>query len=387
MKKKFKVSLLGWVAIAIAGGILLGQILPASIARLFVTFNALFGNFLSFAIPLIILGLVAPAIGELGKGAGRLLVITTLIAYGSTLFSGFFTYFSGSIVLPQILDQSASLTAIENPEDFMLMPYFTLEMPPLMAIMTSLLLAFVIGLGLSSIKGNTLQACFTDFRDIIMRLIQSVIVPLLPLHIFGIFLNITVSGQVAVIIMMFLKVIAFIFVLHIALLLIQFMTAGAIAKKNPFKMLKNMMPAYLTALGTQSSAATIPVTLRQILKMGVRENIAVFTVPLCATIHLAGSTLKIVACAMAIMMMVGEPVSITQFSGFIMMLGITMVAAPGVPGGAIMAALGLLGSMLGFNETMQALMIALYIAMDCFGTACNVTGDGAIATVMDRIAK
>jgi Na+/H+-dicarboxylate symporter len=384
---KFRISLLGWVAMAIAGGILLGQILPAGVARLFVTFNSLFGNFLSFSIPLIILGLVAPAIGELGKGAGRLLIITTLIAYGSTIFSGFFTYFSGSVVFPQILSPSATLTALENPEDFMLTSYFTIAMPPLMDIMTSLLLAFVIGLGLSSIKGSALQACFTDFRDIIMLLIRSVIVPLLPLHIFGIFLNITVSGQVAAIILMFLKVIVFIFVLHIALLLIQFTVAGAIAKKNPFMMLKNMLPAYLTALGTQSSAATIPVTLRQVLKSGVRENIAVFTVPLCATIHLAGSTMKIVACAMAIMLMVGEPVTLAQYGGFIMMLGITMVAAPGVPGGAIMAALGLLGSMLGFNETLQALMIALYIAMDSFGTACNVTGDGAIAAVMESIAK
>lgn len=387
MLGKIRISLLGWVAIAIAAGILLGQILPVGIARIFVTFNALFGNFLSFSIPLIILGLVAPAIGELGKGAGRLLVITALIAYGSTIFSGFFTYFSGSAVFPHIMTENPELKALENPEDFMLSSYFTIDMPPLMDIMTSLLLAFVIGLGLSSIKGSALQVCFTDFRDIIMKLIESAIVPLLPLHIFGIFLNITVSGQVAVIILMFLKVIAFIFVLHVLLLLIQFTIAGIIAKKNPFVMLRNMLPAYLTALGTQSSAATIPVTLRQTLKNGVRENIAVFTVPLCATIHLAGSTLKIVACAMAIMYMAGEPVTLAQYGGFILMLGITMVAAPGVPGGAIMAALGLLGSMLGFNETLQALMIALYIAMDSFGTACNVTGDGAIAVVVDRIAK
>jgi len=385
MVKKFKVSLLGWVAIAITGGVLFGQFLPSSVARLFVTFNGLFGNFLSFAIPLIILGLVAPAIGELGKGAGRLLAITALIAYGSTLFSGFFTYFSGSVVLPQLLTPNASLTALENPEDFMLTPYFAIAIPPLMDIMTSLVLAFVIGLGLSSIKGTALQACFADFRDVIMKLIGGVIVPLLPFHIFGIFLNITVSGQVVTIIVMFLKVIVFIFILHVALLLIQFTVAGAIAKRNPFAMLKTMMPAYLTALGTQSSAATIPVTLRQVLKLGVREQIAVFTVPLCATIHLAGSTLKIVACAMAIILMTGEPVNFIQFGGFILMLGVVMVAAPGVPGGAIMAALGLLGSMLGFTETLQALMIALYIAMDSFGTACNVTGDGAIATVVDRI--
>jgi len=232
------------------------------------------------------------------------------------------------------------MIALENPEDFMLQSFFTIDMPPLMDIMTALLLAFIIGLGISSIKGTALQAFFVDFRDIIMKLIKSAIVPLLPLHIFGIFLNITYSGQVATIMMMFLKVIAFIFMLHILLLLIQFAVAGWVGKKNPFVLLRTMLPAYLTALGTQSSAATIPVTLRQALKTGVRENIAVFTIPLCATIHLAGSTLKIVACAMAIMLMAGEPVALAQFGGFIMMLGITMVAAPGVPGGAIMAALG-----------------------------------------------
>lgn len=386
MIKKIRISLLGWVAIAIASGILLGHVFPAGVARIFVTFNGLFGNFLSFAIPLIILGLVAPAIGELGKGAGRLLLITALIAYGSTIFSGFFTYFSGAAIFPHILTQNTELTSLENPENLMLQPYFTVGMPPLMDIMTSLLLAFVVGLGMATIKGNTLQACLVDFRDIIMKLIESVIVPLLPLHIFGIFLNITVSGQVATILVMFFKVILVIFVLHVLLLLIQFTIAGVIGKKNPFVMLKNMLPAYLTALGTQSSAATIPVTLRQTLKNGVRENIAVFTVPLCATIHLAGSTMKIVACAMAIMLMAGEPIILSQYGGFIMMLGIAMVAAPGVPGGAIMAALGLLAGMLGFNETLQALMIALYIAMDSFGTACNVTGDGAIAVIVDRIA-
>ena len=387
MAGKIRISLLGWVAIAIAAGILLGQILPISVARIFVTFNSLFGNFLSFSIPLIILGLVAPAIGEFGKGAGKLLAITALIAYGSTLFSGFMTYFSGSVVLPHIITDNQGIMAIENPEDFMLKPYFVVEMPPLMDVMTSLLLSFIIGLGISLIKGDALRSCFADFRDIITRLIESVIIPLLPLHIFGIFLNITASGQIAMIVMTFLKVIIFIFVLHVVLLLIQFTVAGIIAKKNPFVMLKNMMPAYLTALGTQSSAATIPVTLKQVLKNGVREHIAVFTVPLCATIHLAGSTLKIVACAMAIMLMTGNPVILTQYVGFIFMLGIIMVAAPGVPGGAIMASIGLLGSMLGFSETLLGLMIALYIAMDSFGTACNVTGDGAISVVINRIAK
>ena len=386
MKKKFRISLLGWVAIAIVSGIVLGQVMPAGMVRLFVTFNGLFGNFLSFSIPLIILGLVAPAIGEIGKGAGRLLLVTALIAYGSTIFSGFFTYFSASAVFPTLLTPNTQLTAMENPETLMLTPYFTVAMPPLMDIMTALLLSFVIGLGLTVMLGDALHRAFVNFRDIITRLIESVIVPLLPLHIFGIFLNITVSGQVTGIMTMFLKVILVIFVLHILLLLVQFAIAGLIGRRNPLRLLMNMLPAYATALGTQSSAATIPVTLRQVIKNGVRENVAVFTVPLCATIHLSGSTMKIVACAMAILMMSGEPVTLAQFGGFILMLGITMVAAPGVPGGAIMAALGPLQTMLGFNETLQALMIALYIAMDSFGTACNVTGDGAIAVVVDRIA-
>ena len=384
--KKLKVSLLAKVVIAILAGIIFGNFLPISIARIFVTFNSLFGSFLSFAIPLIIVGLVTPAIGDLGKGAGKLLAITAAIAYGSTIFSGFFTYFSGMNIFPQILPVNTELTAIDNPEDFMLQSYFSVAMPPVMDVMTALLLSFTVGLGLSYINGTALKECFNDFKDIITLVIEAVIIPLLPLHIFGIFLNMTVSGQVMNIISMFLKVILVIFVLHVLLLLIQFSIAGLVSKRNPLKLLRNMLPAYATALGTQSSAATIPVTLAQTVKNGVRENIAIFTVPLCATIHLAGSTMKIVACAMAILIMSGETISFPQIAGFIMMLGISMVAAPGVPGGAIMAALGILQSMLGFNETLQALMIALYIAMDSFGTACNVTGDGAIAVIVDRIA-
>ena len=382
--KKLKVSLLAKVVIAIAAGVVFGQFLPGGIARIFVTFNSLFGNFLSFSIPLIILGLVTPAIGELGKGAGRLLALTALIAYGSTIFSGFFTYFSSSAIFPHILPVNTELTAMENPEDFMLQPYFIVAMPPLMDVMTALLLSFTIGLGLSYINGETLRESFSDFQKIITKLIEAVIIPLLPLHIFGIFLNMTHSGQVYNILMVFIKIIGVIFLLHIFLLVFQYTIAALFVHRNPFKLLGKMMPAYFTALGTQSSAATIPVTLRQTIKNGVTEDIAGFVIPLCATIHLSGSTLKIVACALALMIMQGMPFDFPMFAGFIFMLGITMVAAPGVPGGAIMAALGILSSMLGFGESEQALMIALYIAMDSFGTACNVTGDGAIALIIDK---
>ena len=254
-----------------------------------------------------------------------------------------------------------------------------------MNVMTALVLAFTLGLGLASLNSDALKNVARDFQEIIVRMISAVILPLLPLYIFGIFLNMTHSGQVYSILMVFIKIIGVIFVLHIFLLVFQYSIAALFVHRNPFKLLSKMLPAYFTALGTQSSAATIPVTLEQTKKNGVSAEVAGFVIPLCATIHLSGSTLKIVACALALMMMQGMPFDFPLFARFIFMLGITMVAAPGVPGGAIMASLGILQSMLGFDESAQALMIALYIAMDSFGTACNVTGDGAIALIIDKI--
>lgn len=250
--------------------------------------------------------------------------------------------------------------------------------------MTSLILAFTLGLGIAHLNTTALKDVCNDFKDIIIKTIQVIILPLLPIYIFGIFLNMTHSGQVMNVLSVFIKIIGVIFLLHIFLLIFQYSIAALFVRRNPFRLLGRMLPAYFTALGTQSSAATIPVTLRQSIKNGVSEDIAGFVIPLCATIHLSGSTLKIVACALALMMMQGMPFDFPMFAGFIFMLGITMVAAPGVPGGAIMAALGILSSMLGFGESEQALMIALYIAMDSFGTACNVTGDGAIALIIDK---
>ena len=381
-----RLPLLLKIVIAIALGIVFGLFTPAPIIRIFVTINGIFGNLLSFAIPLIILGLVAPGIAELGKGAGKLLAITALIAYTSTLLAGFFSYFTCEWAFPRILHPTGGLnSALSEAAATVLGPYFEVGMPPVMDVMTALLLAFIVGLGLASVSGDYSRKMLLEFREVVVKLIGAVIIPFLPLYIFGIFLKMTAEGQVAAMIVLFIKVIAVIFVMHVLLLLFQYTVAGAVTGRNPLKLLYKMLPAYMTALGTQSSAATIPVTLRQTVANGVRPELAGFVIPLCATIHLAGSILKIVACALAIMFMVGMPTPFPLIAGFIFLLGITMVAAPGVPGGAIMAALGLLQSMLGFDETLQGLMIALYITMDSFGTACNVTGDGAIALIMNRI--
>ncbi len=380
-----KKNLLLQIIIAIALGILLGNILPEPLSRVFSTFNSLFGNFLNFTIPLIIVGLIVPAIGNIGKSAGKLLIVTTLIAYGSTLFSGFLTYGVSMSIFPEIL-QSNSLEVFEE-QNKTLLPYFNIDIPPMFDIMSALVISFILGICIAYSQYNYLQGVFNDFQDVVMSIINRVIIPLLPLFIFGIFLNMTYSGQVFIILGTFIKVIGVIFVLHILLLVIQYVIAGVFVSRNPLVLMKNMLPAYFTALGTQSSAATIPVTLEQTLKNDVDPKIAGFAIPFCATIHLGGSTLKIVACAIALMMIQGTPIDPLQMIGFIFMLGIAMIAAPGVPGGAIMAALGVLNSILGFNTEQQSLMIALYIAMDSFGTACNVMGDGAIAVIVDKISK
>jgi Na+/H+-dicarboxylate symporter len=383
--KKLHIGLLPRIIIAIALGILLGNFLPGGMVRFFVTFNSIFSEFLNFSIPLIIVGLVTVAIADIGKGAGKLLLITALIAYGATLFSGFLSYFTGVTVFPHLIEPGVPLEEVSEAQG--ILPFFSVAIPPLMNVMTALVLAFMLGLGLAQLKNDTLKNAARDFQEIIVRMISTVILPLLPIYIFGIFLNMTHSGQVFSVLMVFIKIIGVIFLLHIFLLVFQYCIAALFVRKNPFKLLGRMIPAYFTALGTQSSAATIPVTLEQTKKNGVSSDIAGFVIPLCATIHLSGSTLKIVACALALMMMQGISFDFPLFAGFIFMLGITMVAAPGVPGGAIMASLGILQSMLGFDESAQALMIALYIAMDSFGTACNVTGDGAIALVVDKIYK
>ena len=380
MVKNIKLGLLPRVIIAIIVGILAGSFLPES--RALLTFNEIFSQFLGFFIPILIVGLVTPSIAEIGSGAGRMLAFTALLAYGSTVVAGFISYFTGATIFPALIEPStASQLASQSTA---LTPYFTINRPPLMDVMTALVLSFMLGLGLAYLKGDVLRRASFEMREVVVMTINTVVIPLLPIYIFCIFYNMAASGEVFRVMSVFVKIIAVIFVLHILWLVALYIVAGAIARKNPFRMLTTMLPAYFTALGTQSSAATIPVSIAQAKKMGVSDGVAGFVMPLCATIHLSGSMLKIVACALALMMMQGMEYDFAQVAGFIMMLGITMVAAPGVPGGAIMAALGVLTTMLGFSPADQALMISLYIAMDSFGTACNVTGDGALALIVNR---
>ena len=382
-----RIGLLARVAIAIVLGIAAGMVLPVWAARCFATFNSLFSSFLGFVIPLLIVGFVAPAIADIGRRAGAMLLATVAISYLMTFGSGALAYVTANFAFPSLIEPDAYIAAtggsVAGPDAF-----FNIEIEPLMTVTASLVLAFVLGFGCAVLPlARTLKSLLEDFRTVINLVIGRAIVPLLPLYIFGIFMGMTMAGTVGSILSTFIKIIVVIFALHIGVLVLQYCVASAFSRRNPFKALATMMPAYFTALGTQSSAATIPVTLERTVAMGVNRDIAGFTVPLCATIHMSGSTLKIVSCAMALMVLHGMPYDFGMFAGFIAMLGITIIAAPGVPGGAIMASLGLLSGMLGFSDADNAMMIALYIAMDSFGTACNITGDGAIAQIVERIFR
>lgn len=377
-----KLGLLPKLFIGIILGLIIGSMRIEVLTRLLVTFSSIFGSFLGYIIPLLIIGFVAPGIAELGGKAGKLLGLTTGIAYLSTVLAGIVAFIAATTILPGIVTSGGQVE-----EGLKVIPYFEIAIPPILGVMTALVTAFMLGLGMAVIKGGTMLSFMQEFQQIIQKVIENIIIPFLPVHIAGIFARMAYSGQAAQTIAIFSKVFVLVIAVHIAFLLFQYFVASSVTKKNPIVALKNMLPAYFTAIGTQSSAATIPVTVKSAKNNDVSEEVAEFAVPLCATIHLAGSTISLVICAIAVMALEGLGLSFGQVFPFILMLGVTMVAAPGVPGGAIMAAVGLLETMLGFTDGQVALMMALYIAQDSFGTAANVTGDGAIALIVNKLAK
>ncbi|MBH0004454.1 MULTISPECIES: dicarboxylate/amino acid:cation symporter [Pseudoalteromonas] len=369
----------------IVAGILVGLYVPITGVELLFTVKELIGQIISFTIPLIILFFIASGIAGLPKGSGHLLGKTVGFAYSSTIIAGTLAFLLVSAVIPFL---SGGIT-FEAEVATEIGSFIDLEIPPLMGVMTALVTAFVFGIGMSQLELDTLKKVSDQGRDVVDGLLSKVIIPALPFYIAGVFAEMTVAGTVVDTLQTFGVVLIAALVMHWLWLSVLYIVTGILLKRNPIELVKNMLPAYFTALGTMSSAATIPVSLQSSKANNVKEDVANFTVPLCATIHLSGSTITIVTCAMAVMFLSPsmEVPSLMGMLPFIMMLGVVMIAAPGAPGGAVMSALGLLTSMLGFNEGAVALMIALYLAQDSFGTACNVTGDGIIALWVDRFSE
>ncbi|CAM3953143.1 dicarboxylate/amino acid:cation symporter [Pseudoalteromonas byunsanensis] len=369
----------------ILGGIAAGFYLPMGLVELLYTAKVIIGQLISFTIPLIILFFIASGIAGLPKGSGHLLGKTVGFAYGSTIIAGTLAVILVNAFIP-FFDGAISYEATSAIE---IKSYINVEIPPLMGVMTALATAFIFGIGISQLNLKSLKEVTDQGRDVIDALLAKVIIPALPFYIAGVFAEMAVAGTVADTLSTFGIVLVAAIVMHWLWLTVLYVGSGILLKRSPVELIKNMLPAYFTAIGTMSSAATIPVSLRASKANGVNEEVANFSVPLCATIHLSGSTITIVTCAMAVMLLsptMAVP-SLLQMLPFIFMLGVVMIAAPGAPGGAVMSALGLLTSMLGFNEAAVALMIALYLAQDSFGTACNVTGDGVIALWVNRFSQ
>lgn len=373
----------------IIAGIVLGLLVPSAgviegLARVLITYQALFGQFINFTIPLIILFYIMSGVANLQEGSGRSLGVTIGLAYFSTVIAGSLAFFMASAFIPGMVE----LGTLSTSEATGLKPFVVMEIPPVMGVMTALLTAFAFGMGISAIKGTELKIVVDQARDIVELLLSKVLIPGLPFYIAGVFANMTVEGTVFTTLQTFGVVLLLAIAMHWIWLAVLFFTSGSLTGRNPLTMAKNMLPAYFTAVGTMSSAATIPVTVRQTKANGIDESVVDFCVPLCATIHLSGSAITLTTCATAIMLLTDMAApSYLMVLPFLMMLGVTLIAAPGAPGGAVMASLGLLSTMLGFNEAALALMIALYLAQDSFGTACNVMGDGAISALVEKYGK
>lgn len=389
-KQKIKIGLVPKLIIGIILGILIGMYLPEWVGRLIVTASSLFSMFLKFVIPMMILAFVTMGIADLTQGAGKLLGITAAISYASTLIAGSVSFFVANSLFMSFMDPKA-LERIAKTAGISVAPYLSLSVTPILDTLAAVLLAFILGLCMSTMRGkeigNTLYDFMKDFSAIINKVLHTIIVPFLPLYICGTFIDMTRSGKTFAILGILWKVFIIVIIMHLLYLVFAFFVAGGISKKNPLMLLKNQIPGYTTAVGTQSSAATIPVNLECAKADGISEEIRNFVVPLCANIHMAGSMITITACATAVCMMNGLPISINTVVPFIATLGIAMVASPGAPGGSIMTALPFL-YMVGLGtEELQAIMIALYITQDSFGTACNVSGDNAIGLIVDTIYK
>lgn len=391
--KKKKLGLVPRLVIAIILGILIGQFLPEVVCRLVVTASGMFSNFLKFIIPLMILAYVTMGIADLSQGAGKLLLITVGIAYVSTLIAGAFSYTVSSTLFPSFMDEGA-LEQIAATSGKSVEAFFSIPIVPVLDTLSAVLLAFVLGLCFSTLRGrtigNTLYESMKDFSGMIDKVLNSVIIPLLPLYICGTFVDMTRSGKTFVILGILWKVFLVVIIMHLVIILFQFIVAGLVGKKNPARLLKNQLRGYITALGTQSSAATIPVNLECAAADGISEQIRNFVVPLCANIHMSGSIITITACATAVCLMNQLPINLSTVVPFVATLGVAMVASPGAPGGSIMTALPFLWMIFGRelgdpNGPICAIMVALYITQDSFGTACNVSGDNAIGVIIDTI--
>lgn len=383
MKKIFK-SLIFKLVLAVCFGLLIGFYANDVVINVIVTLKHLFGQIIFFAVPLVIIGFISPSIANFKNNASKVLIFTVCIAYLSSIGAAILSAVSGYILIPKLSIQSSTESLRELPELI-----FQLDIPQIMPVMSALFLSLILGLAVSWTKSDSFEKLLNEFQRIVLSIINKIIIPALPLFIATTFATLAYEGSITNHLPVFLKVIIIVVIGHYIWLTILYLIGGAISGKNPIEVLKHYGPAYLTAFGSMSSAATLPVALKCARKSKVlRKDILDFSIPLCANIHLCGSVLTETFFVMVVSkILYGQLPSISSMILFIILLGVFAIAAPGVPGGTVMASLGLVINIFGFNQTGTALIITIFALQDSFGTACNVVSDGALTLMLTGIAN
>lgn len=380
--KKFHFPIIAHVFVAMFAGVVTGLFMPSWYVRIFVTFNEFFGQFIGFLVPLIILALVTAAIANTERNAGKMLTGTLVVVFLSTILSGLFAFGIGDWLLPYFVKEDVAV-ALEPQVGGQFASYFFIQLPPALDVMSALVLALMLGLGIRASSATGLKKAISELQDVVMLSIERALIPLLPTYIYGIFLHMSAAGEVVDLLQNFLLVLLIVIALQAAWVLLLYLIAAAAVRKNPFRLIWAMVPASVFAFATSSSAATIPITLKQTKKIVGSDETASFVVPLCANLHIPGLNIHVVLCAMALMLTTGMEIDLFTFIAFVLMLAVTCVAAPGIPGGSV-AVLPVLATVLGFSPEMQAICLSLCIAMDAPITAFNVMCDGAVAIMIDR---
>lgn len=379
---KIKDKLIFKLLISVVLGMIIGQFSSTKNIILLETIKYILGQIIFFTIPLIILGFIAPAIAKLKNNAGKMLIAMLSLSYLSSIGAAFFSMILGYSIIPYLSINSSVKGLRTLPEVF-----FKLDIPPIMPVMSALILAIFIGLAVVWTNSEIFTNILLDFNKIVLALVNRIVIPILPIFIFCTFASLAYEGSITKQLPVFIKIIGIIIICHFVWLSVLYAIGAIVSKKNPFDIIRNYIPAYLTAVGTMSSAATLPVALKCAKNTKVlKKDIIDFAIPLGSTTHLCGSVLTEVFFLMTVSRILYSKLpSLPTMIIFIILLGIFAVGAPGVPGGTVLASLGIIVSVLKFNDTGIALMLTIFALQDSFGTACNITGDGALALILQGI--
>lgn len=384
MSKEKKDNLILKLIFGVIIGLGVGLFSSEPVIGVIQTIKFILGQIISFTVPLIILGFIAPAITKMKANASKMLIAMLILAYLSSLGAAVFSMLSGYMIIPML----NILTVVDGLKTLPPM-IFKLDIPPVLSVMSALVLALFLGLAIVWTDSKKLEAALDEFNNVILSIVYKIIIPILPLFITTTFATLAYEGSITKQLPIFLKVVMIVLIGHFIWLSVLYTIGGAVAKQNPLNLLKFYGPAYLTAVGTMSSAATLPVALACAKKSkSLDDDIVNFAIPLGATVHLCGSVLTEVFFVMTVsQVLYGSLPSVGTMVLFVVLLGIFAIGAPGVPGGTVMASLGIISSVLGFDDTGIALMLTIFALQDSFGTACNVVGDGALALILNGIFK